>query len=285
MFKNPLRLIIGLLGLLLLSLAFWRTSLPAGLERVTGSVDGIPYEFIAQTGHLDGSRPLVLIGHGYAGSAVIMRAFAYTLAQAGYVAALWDFDGHGANSNPLPSGLPRDRLLSNAEAVWGEAIRLGIGDYSRTAILGHSMGSGVALEFGVQHPQTRATIAVSPVLSPVTLDLPQNLLLLAGQGESQFQRNAQILLKQAGGESINLVTGNARRYIVIPWVEHVSIVFSPIAHHAARQWLDAVIGRQPGALDYTDTRMLWYAIGLLLARCWPACAWCPGLALRSWHPI
>jgi len=264
------RFLAGIGGLLLLVLAFWQTGLPAGLERLQGRVNDIPYEFIAQTGHLDGSRPLVLIGHGYAGSAVIMRGFAYTLAQAGYVAALWDFDGHGANSNPLPSGLPRNRLLSNAEAVWGEAQGLGIGDGSRTAILGHSMGSGVALEFGVRYPQARATIAVSPVLSPVTLDLPQNLLLMAGQNEPGFQKNARILFEQATGQSasplssstINLVTGNVRRLIIVPWVEHVSIVFSPFAHHAARQWLDAVIGRQPGALDYTDTRILWYVIGL-----------------------
>ena len=77
------RFLAGSGGLLLLVLAFWQTGLPPGLARLQSRVNGIPYEFIAQTGHLDGSRPLVLIGHGYAGSAVIMRGFAYTLAQAG----------------------------------------------------------------------------------------------------------------------------------------------------------------------------------------------------------
>lgn len=261
---------LGLAGLLLVALSFWQTSLPAGLERLTGRVDGIPYEFIFLQGQLDKSPRLVLIGHGFSSSAVIMRGFGYTLAKAGYLAALWDFDGHGGNANPLPAGLPRTQLLSNAEAIWAEAQRLAIADAAQPAILGHSMGSRVALEFGVRHPQARATIAVSPVLSPVTHDLPWNLLLLAGQNEPGFLKNAQVLFEQATGRpihplsasTINLETGNSRQLVIVPWVEHVSILFSPFAHQAARQWLDGVLGRQAGAQDYTDTRLPWYALGI-----------------------
>jgi hypothetical protein len=43
-------------------------------------------------------------------------------------------------------------------------------------------------------------------------------------------------------------------------LEHITILFSPTAHTAARDWLDATFGAQPGARDYTDRRMLWYGL-------------------------
>ena len=41
-----------------------------------------------------------------------------------------------------------------------------------------------------------------------------------------------------------------RKLVVIPGVEHVSILFKPQSHQAARQWLDAAFG--VGGLVLTD---------------------------------
>jgi len=264
---NARRWIVGIVGLLLVLLAVWQIMAASqGLEVTRIGSAQPPLTVVAPQGVLGGdegeSRPLILIGHGIAGSGVIMRGFANTLAHAGYTVVLWDFDGHGANIRPMPSGT-RDSLRGNVEAALAEAIRRGWGDGKRLAIVGHSMGSGVALAFGQSHPETAATIAVSPTGQPVTPDLPRNLLLLAGSLEPSFVRNAEQRLAEAGGAGGDPAAGTARRLLVIPGVEHISILFSTTAHAAVREWLDDTFGPQPGARDYTDRRVAWFGLGVL----------------------
>jgi hypothetical protein len=141
------------------------------------------------------------------------------------------------------------------------------------------MGSGVALQFGQAYPDTAATIAVSPVGQPVTLELPRNLLLLAGSLEAPFVRNAERRLAEAGGAGGDPALGTARQFTVIGGVEHASILFAPSAHRAAVRWLDATFGPQPGARAYIDRRMAWYGLGLL-GGLWAASALAPPLLDR-----
>ncbi len=262
-----LRRILGLLGLLLLALAFWGIKgESAGIMTIRVPQPGnTPLTFLLPTGAERGTRPLVLVAHGFAGSTVLMRSFAYPLVHAGYVVALWDFDGHGENPRGLYQGdsAQRSDLLANAEAAVAEAKRQNLFDPERMAILGHSMGSGVALSFGQAYPQTQATIAVSPVGTAVTPDLPHNLLLMAGQSEPGFVSSAQKRLAEAGGEGGDLAAGTARRLVVIPLVEHITILFAPQAHAEARQWLDSTFGVQPGAQDRPARLAYWYGLGLL----------------------
>ncbi|MCP4542302.1 MAG: alpha/beta hydrolase [Chloroflexi bacterium] len=251
----------GIAGLILVLLAGWQIGAATrGLEVITVSSASPPMTIVAPAGAIQEPRPLVLIGHGFAGSSVVMRGFALSLAHAGYTVVLWDFNGHGANSRSMSSG---GSLLANAEAALAEAERRGLVVPGRVAIMGHSMGSGVALEFGQVHPETAATIAVSPVGQPVTPSLPRNLLLLAGSLEPAFVRNAEERLAEAGGPGGDPATGTARKMIVISGVEHISILFAPASHTAAREWLDATFGPQPGAVTYTDWRVLWYGFGVL----------------------
>ena len=251
-------------GLVLAVLAVWQIGSAAGGLEVTTVHDAEPRLVVMAPGDVDpNSRPLVLIAHGFSGSTAIMRGFALTLAHAGYTAVLWDFQGHGTNPEPMPSGSEGGGLQGTAEAALAEALALGYGDPERVAILGHSMGSGVAMAFGIDHPETMATIAVSPTGAEVTPDLPRNLLLMAGSLEGRFVSNAEQLLEKAGGEGGDHAAGAARELIVVPTVEHITILFSPTAHAAARDWLDATFGTQPGAQDYTDRRVLWYGLGAL----------------------
>ncbi len=251
------------MGLVLVLLAIWQIMAAAqGLEIIPLRTTTPPLTIVRPAGATPDSRPLVLIGHGFAGSTVIMRGFAFTLAHAGYDVVLWDFDGHGTNPQPSPSDR-QGSLNANAEAALAEALRRGVGDPHRVAILGHSMGSGVALAFGQEHPETAATIAVSPVDRPVTPELPRNLLLMAGSLESPFVRNAERRLAEAGGAGGDAAAGTARELLVVPGVEHISILFSPTAHGATRDWLDGTFGPQPGAQVYTDRRVRWYGLGLV----------------------
>ena len=153
-------------------------------------------------------------------------------------------------------------MLADAEMALEQAQASGLAGGGQVAILGHSMGSGVALDFGVQYPETSATIAVSPVPRAGQPAAAANLLLMAGEGEPRFLANAENLLEEAGGAGGDPAGGDARALIPIPVVEHVSILFSPSAHQAAADWLDATFGRQPGARVYTDRRIGWYLLGI-----------------------
>jgi len=252
-------------GLVLTVLSVWQIGATArGLEVNTVRDADPRLVVLAPEEHASGSRPVVLIAHGLAGSTPIMRGFALTLAHAGYTAVLWDFQGHGTNPEPMIGSMgERSSLQATAEAALTEALARGYGDPERVAILGHSMGSGVALNFGIDHGEVAATIAVSPADADVTPELPRNLLLIAGALEGRFVQNAEELLADAGGKGGDPDAGTARDLLIAPGVEHISILFSPAVHAAARDWLDATFGAQPGARNYTDRRILWYGLGVM----------------------
>jgi dienelactone hydrolase len=250
-------------GLLMVLVSIWQfEAADSGLNTLHVQSGDLPVTLISPSGEEGVDRSLVLIGHGVAGSRVIMRGYAITLARAGYNVAMMDFAGHGANPLPLPVDQDSGALVADAELALLAAQDNGF-PTNRIAVLGHSMGSGMALSYGVAHPDTMATIAVSPVTSPVTPQLPQNLLLLAEGLDQRFVENAEELLVQAGGPGGDPLDGTARRLVIIPNVEHIMILFSPAAHLEARLWLDSTFGLQPGAEEFTDRRMLWYLVGLV----------------------
>lgn len=250
---------LGAVGAGLVLVAIWQIAGAGQGLQITEVRSTPPMTIIVPAGAAPGTRPLVLIAHGYAGSALIMRGFAFSLAHAGYATISWDFNGHGAN----PRSPQAEPLLANAQAALAEARARGLLAGGRFVILGHSMGTGVALQFGQVYPDTAATIAVSPVGQTVTTALPRNLLLMAGSLEAPFVRNAERRLAEAGGSGGDPRLGTARKMTVIPNVEHISILFAPAAHAEAVAWLDAAFGPQPGAAPYTDLRMLWYGLGML----------------------
>ena len=255
---------ILIIGVALIIISVWQiANAQKGLEVISLHTTNPPATIIAPSSSAPTPRPTVLIAHGLAGSMQLMRGFALTLAHAGYTTISWDFEGHGSNPNPFVLNSDEKDLLQNAETALAEAASTGLIDPQHIAILGHSMGSGVALLYGINHPNTHSTIAISPVKQSVTSTLPHNLLLMAGSVEPQFVANAQELLSMAGGDNGDFADGTARKLVVVPNVEHISILFSPNAHTAARMWLDETFGQQPGAEDYNDRRILWFGIGIL----------------------
>jgi pimeloyl-ACP methyl ester carboxylesterase len=252
------------IGFLLVSLSVWQIQLAyRGIEIIRLSPGNLPLTVFLSRGIDQVERSTILVGHGFAGSSVIMHGFALTLAHAGYNVVTWDFDGHGANPNSLGSSMQRDALVQNAEQALEEAVRQRLVSGERVAILGHSMGSGVALAYGQRHPETAATIAVSPVSREVSPNLPRNLLLMAGTQEPSFLATAQQLLAQAGGENNGFDQGLARRLITIPQANHLTILFSGSAHQSVLEWVNGVFGEQPGAVPYIDRRILWFFLGVI----------------------
>ncbi len=259
--KNALQLMFGISFILI---STWQIfTAQADLDIIKLHNSNPPITIITPSDANPASRPTVLIAHGFAGSSTIMRGFALTLAHAGYTTLSWDFQGHGENSSSMDPSSRANSLIQDTEAALSAAQATQLIDTQRIAILGHSMGSGVALSFGVNNPDTFATIAISPVNQSVTHDLPKNLLLMAGSLEPQFVANAEELLISAGGQGGELDKGTARNLVIIPNVEHISILFSPQAHSTARLWLDGTFGIQPGATTFLDRRIIWFSLGIL----------------------
>jgi pimeloyl-ACP methyl ester carboxylesterase len=251
-------------GISLIVLSIWQINSAKGNILVSQiEKDGVPATIYVPLMASDDIHPVVLVAHGIAASQNIMSSFALSLSHAGYSVITWDFNGHGSNANPFTSENYSNTLVDNATTALSIASDMGFISDSNHAILGHSMGSGVALNFGQSIPETKATIAVSPVRQTVTPELPKNLLLLAGSREGNFVRNAEVLLIQAGGAGGDPNQGNARKIHIVPNVEHISILFSKEAYSEARTWLEATFGTPPNAKEYSENRHIWYSIGIL----------------------
>ncbi|MEP1058972.1 MULTISPECIES: alpha/beta fold hydrolase [Cyanophyceae] len=236
----------------------------SGLAVRSFQKEGIPLLYLTPQGAK--AVPGVLVAHGFAGSKQLMLGYAHVLAHAGYAVMLWDFDGHGANRTRLQ----RYELQQNLDVALQALLEQPQVDPNRLALLGHSMGSGIVMTAGILNPNRfAATVAVSPTGANVTPQSPRNLQLQAGSGEGRFVSNAERLLAQAGGENTNLATGQGRSLVVIPGVEHITILFSDRSHEAALRWLDATFGKTNGS-QYVDRRMAWYSLHLL--------GWLVGLA-------
>ncbi|WP_347276010.1 alpha/beta fold hydrolase [Leptolyngbya sp. FACHB-321] len=236
----------------------------SGLAVRSFQKEGIPLLYLTPQGAK--AVPGVLVAHGFAGSKQLMLGYAHVLAHAGYAVMLWDFDGHGANGTRLQ----RYELQQNLDVALQALLEQPQVDPNRLALLGHSMGSGIVMTAGIRNPNRfAATVAVSPTGANVTPQSPRNLQLQAGSGEGRFVSNAERLLAQAGGENTNLATGQGRSLVVIPGVEHITILFSDRSHEAALRWLDATFGKTNGS-QYVDRRMAWYGLHLL--------GWLVGLA-------
>lgn len=266
---------------LLVIAAAWIAVLAAnrGLTVRDVSQDGLPMRFMAPAG--GGDLPGVVVAHGFSGSQQLMLGYGYVLARAGYGVLLLDFSGHAANSRPLDPD--RDQLqedLALATTVLAAQPEV---DAARLALLGHSMGSGAVMRAGVAaRDRYRAVVAISPTPADVSPAAPRNLLLQAGALEPAFAANALALLAEAGGGSDDFAGGLARRYLEIPRVEHITILFNARSHAAALEWIGRALDGPAGGA-YLDRRMLWYLLqlgaGLLLFA-----AVAPALALPGATP-
>ncbi len=274
---NRKRLGVVVLAIVAILLSWWQVSAPQrGLTVRTLERAGVPLRYLVRTGA--SSAPGVLVAHGFAGSKQVMLGYGYTLAHAGYAVMLWDFDGHAAN----PARLDRDAgLQRNVDTALAALLEQPEVDAARVAIVGHSMGSGVAMTAGIAAPERyAAVVAISPTGAEVSAEAPRNLLLQAGSWEGRFVANAESLLAAAGGPGAGLLGGRARNLTIIPNVEHMSILFSPASHRATLDWLNGTFGLVT-ATPYTDRRMAWYVLHLLA---WLGLTVAAGPALRSGLP-
>ena len=255
---NRNRLVLLAAAVILIVASWWQVLAARGgftVRHITR--DGVPMVYLAPA--VAQRAPGLLVAHGFAGSKQLMLAYGYTLAHAGYAVLLWDFGGHGANGNALAG----DSLQDDLDRAYAVLIEQPEVDPARLALLGHSMGSGAVMAAGIRNPNRyTATIAISPTGADVSPAAPRNLLLQAGGWEGNFAANARRLLAAAGGAGDDFANGRARRLIVVPNAEHISILFRSASSRAVLDWLARAFGEARDT-PYVDRRIIWYAVSLL----------------------
>ncbi|MCT2279558.1 dienelactone hydrolase family protein [Micromonospora chalcea] len=249
--------VVALLAVVLGALLLVRAD--AGLSTRRATVAGVPLTEVRADGADGGLRPGVVIAHGFAGSARLMRPLADSVARQGGVAVLLDFTGHGASGSRLP-GAGRDEERARARlrhdldvAVAWLRARPGV-DPDRIVLVGHSMGAGAVVRYAVAHPEIDRTVAISlPDGGDVPAGWPGNLTLVVGGLEFAGFR-------QAVDEATRDAPPGTRTRVAAPGVEHVSVLFASRTHAAV---LDALPDRTGGPPPSPLTRPA--GAGLLLA--------------------
>ena len=220
-------------------------------------IDGTPMQFILPTEAV--SVPGVAIAHGFSGSKQLMLGYAYTLAHSGYGVLLWDLPGHGANQHPFEY----DALQQSFEIPFSTLKAQPEIDPQRLAVLGHSMGAGIAMTGGIDYAnELDAVVAIFPMDAAVTPEIPKNLSLQVGEWETWLIPYTQKLLQTAGGSNPNLDQGKGRSLSIIANVEHATILFKDASHQQALHWLNQTFGLETNS-NYRDRRMAWYGLHLL----------------------
>ncbi|GAA2482192.1 alpha/beta hydrolase [Winogradskya humida] len=223
-------IIVAIAALLLATAGVWLSAGAGGdTHRAHVVVDGVPLDEV----HPSGDRhPGVVVAHGFAGSARLMAPFGDTLAARGYVVVLLDFSGHGANTHPLPSG--DDALQHDLDVAMAHLRSLPDVDPARVALVGHSMGATAVTRYAGSHPDVSATVAISlPYASVARTGDPKHLLLMVGALEfPAFHEVATTAAAVSPGRSL----------VVVPAVEHISILYAPRTHRETAAWLDKSLG-------------------------------------------
>jgi dienelactone hydrolase len=229
-------LVLLILGAVLLGLAGSGTTTLPTLQ------DGTPVEVVLPEVVPSDGVPGVVVVHGFAGSARLMRTWSLALARAGFAVAAPDLAGQGRSTSSL--GDVADLAADVEHAVAALIAQPGV-DPGRIGVLGHSLGTGAALAAIDLGLDARGVVLVSPTDGPVDAGSPPDLLLMAGALEPRFVANARDLLDRAGGAGGLPGDGDARAISVIPRVEHVTILFAPEAHRTSIAWLAAALDHVP----------------------------------------
>ncbi|SCF40383.1 Alpha/beta hydrolase family protein [Micromonospora purpureochromogenes] len=204
-----------------------------GLTTRRATVDGVPLTEVRAAG-VAGRRPGVVIAHGFAGSARLMRPIADTVARQGAVALLLDVAGHGANPARLP-GAGRDAADSRATLEHDLSVAVAYlrsrpdVDPARIVLVGHSMGAGAVIRYAAGHPDVTRTVAISlPDSGDLPDGRPDGLLLIVGGAEfPAFRDTAETTSRRGVG----------RRLVVVPGVEHISVLFAGRTHDEVAAWV------------------------------------------------
>ncbi|MEM6383159.1 MAG: alpha/beta fold hydrolase [Pseudomonadota bacterium] len=270
MTQSSKALVVAASALVAIALGVWQLEAQrSGLAITEAVVDGTPVTYYAMAG--SDPAPVIVVAHGFAGSRPLMEAYALALAQAGYVVASFDFEGHGQNPMPMSGDVTSvdgtTRLLIEETLRVVDAASALAEANGQVSLLGHSMASDIIIRAAQSEPAIDAVIAISPFSEAVTAEQPSNFLMVTGEWEPQlraFALEAAQMVDVSATENAFVTGGQGgvvREAFVAPNVEHVGVLFSKPGIERSIDWLNMTYGRD--ATAPVPARLAW--VGLVLS--------------------
>ena len=125
----------------------------------------------------------VLLVHGWGACAYTYRFALEALARAGHRALSFDLRGHGLSDKPI--GAEHYRTSAFLEDVRDLLDAIGV---RRTAIVGHSLGGGIAMRFAIAHPSRVSRLALAAPVGLTSVPLRSIAHLLTPRFTERFAR-------------------------------------------------------------------------------------------------
>jgi len=213
------------------------------------------------------SKNFTIICHGYAGSKEMMRQLAFDISNAGSNAVIFDFIGHGSNSQKLVNN-PTELLGTTQQLVDQltgiiNFLKRKYGSEIELNLIGHSMASDIVIRAS-ENQNISSIAAISPYSTKVTANFPSDLLLTAGQFERHLRKHSlkfTQLVDPAADEKVEYSNGSVRRKAsYIKNTGHVSVIYSPYTSREIIEWFDL----RNYERSIWATYIIWILLGLTM---------------------
>ncbi len=232
--------------------------------------------------------PIVVVAHGFTADKEMMQSLAYSLVRDGFAVVTFDFRGHGQNVTGFdPNRLQEDmahvvafcrNLDKNMPVPFGRRFKEV--DTKRIAIIGHSMGGGAVVTYGVGDPTIDATVPISGVAARVTDIRPKDLFIIYAENDPpDLRQAARKMLEDSTDEEQtapdttygSFDNGSARRLSMVKGTDHLTILISADAQGQILNWLHQVWNIPSTNTKVSDPRLAWagwaYVFSFLLFFC------------------
>ena len=213
------------------------------------------------------SKIFTIICHGYAGSKEMMRQLAFDIANAGSNAVIFDFIGHGSNSqrlvnNPTELSGTTQQLVDQVINVI-DLLKLKYGSDIKLNLIGHSMASDIVIRAS-EKQNISSIAAISPYSTKVTENFPKDLLLTSGQFEKHLRKHSlkfTKLIVTDADENVEYSNGLVRRKASYTKnTGHVSVIYSPQTSATITEWFNLNNGHR----TLWSTQIIWILLGLTM---------------------
>ncbi|BCK87573.1 putative protein [Sideroxyarcus emersonii] len=145
-----------------LGMKFEEVHIPSG----SGAERGDLFAWWIPAASADAPTMLYLHGNDRNISAALDIDKAARLHDMGYNLLMVDYRGYGKSGGGEPS---ESKVYEDADASWNYLLKQRASDPQRTFIFGHSLGSAIAIDLAVRHPEAAGVIAESGFTSLVDM--------------------------------------------------------------------------------------------------------------------
>lgn len=213
--------------------------------------------------------PLVILTHGVIANKELMSGLAHALARHGAAVLTIDWVGHAGNPNAFRRPALREQLeyaIDFMRERYGYLV-----DTERIALMGHSMGGGATLEYAAYNADIDMAVAIAAGwLTPGPVP-PRNVLFVYGEndlpGVLESVPAAMRTLTGVPAPDHDVTygafeDGTARRMVVVPGTNHISVVSNAETAREIVHWLGGVwpLGKDK---EFGDPRLRWLGVALV----------------------